>query len=60
MLYERERERERERETERERERGRKRERITHADSLTRAQACFLLARVCTPSSPVRQKERER
>ncbi len=45
-----------ERETKRESER----ERSTHADCLTRVRACFLLARVRTPSSQVRQKERER
>ncbi len=49
-----------EREREREREGGRKRKRITHADRLTRVQACFLLAMVHAPYSPVRQRERER
>ncbi len=53
-------ERERGREREKERGRERKRERITHADLLTTVRACFMLARVRTPSSPVRERERER
>jgi hypothetical protein len=49
---EREGEKGRERKKEEEKERG-----ITHADRLTRVRACFMLAGVRTPSSPVRGRE---